>query len=208
MLAPIGVRELRVNPTPRPERPARRRAVVLGVVLATLIILLALVYALARPDDGGLRGISGEEVSEREMAAEAERALEAGRRARRLLAGREPEVAEALDEAIRSLELLDSFHLPVIEARDLASNALLFHRRGQRQRAEREVERAEEILLAASRSPRAWIGRELAQPLEAAAAARVAVAEGSPDAERHLRELVHRLNVLEVRAAIAVPRQR
>ena len=130
------------------------------------------------------------------LNAEVDRALHALHEARGRLTSEDPRASEALGEAEEALVRMHAYYLPVLEARQRATNAHQLAVRGELTKANDELEHIETILLGVARNGQEEMGREIEEPLDLVEEARVALGRGSPEAGPHLEELAERLELM------------
>ena len=124
------------------------------------------------------------------------RALGSVHEARSALPADDERAIEALGDAEAALVRLQSYYLPLLEARQRASNAHQLAADGQVTRAQGELEKIEAILLALARAGGEQAGLQVRDPLDLLEEARVALARNAPEAPDRLEELAARLELM------------
>jgi len=130
------------------------------------------------------------------LESQVARALGSLHEARSALPADGDRAIEALGEAEAALVRLQSYYLPLLEARQRASNAHQLAADGQVTRAQKELEDIEAILLALARGGGEQMSRQVQDPLDLLEEARVALARNAPDAPDRLEELAARLELM------------
>lgn len=130
------------------------------------------------------------------LESEVERALRSLREARHALPAESSDADEALAEAESALVRLQSYYLPLLEARQRASNVRQLVASGELTAAKGELGHIEKTLLNLARSGGEDLGRQVEEPLDLLEAARVAVARSSPDAPARVDDLAERLELM------------
>jgi hypothetical protein len=130
------------------------------------------------------------------LATEVDRALHAIGEARDALATRDGGANEPLGEAEAALARLKSYYLPLLEARQRASNAHQLAGNGETTRAEEELGHIEETLLTLARDGGEQMGRQVKEPLDLVEEVRAPLARGAPEAEAQLEKLATRLELM------------
>ena len=107
----------------------------------------------------------------------------------------DPDQAEAaLEQAVRSLEAINNFYLPLFQAREKAYNAFRYLRLGDSGQVTRELEAIETTLTSMVQKAEGGPLAELQALAEAVAGARVAVEAGTEEGAAALEELARKLN--------------
>jgi len=138
------------------------------------------------------------------LTAEVDRAVRALREAREALPADGVRANEAMGEAEAALARLQSYYLPLLEARQRASNARQLAANGDLGRAETELGQIEATLLALARSLGGEVGRQVEEPLDLLEEARVALARSSPEAPARLERLAERLELMLLKGEFVV----
>jgi hypothetical protein len=118
------------------------------------------------------------------------------REARETLSGEDTPSREHLDEAEAALLRLQSYYLPLLEARQRTSNARQLAVHGDLRRAEEQLGLVETTLLDLAREGGGDMSRQVAEPLDLLEEARLALTQASPDAPARLAALTERLELL------------
>lgn len=130
------------------------------------------------------------------LNSEVDRALQSLREARGALPDASADAREALDETEAALERLRTYYLPLLVARQRASNAWRLAASGDLGKAEGELGHIETTLLALAQSGGQEMSREVEEPLDLLEEARLALARGSPEAPARLEGLDERLEFM------------
>jgi chromosome segregation ATPase len=130
------------------------------------------------------------------LSSEVDRALRSLREARGDLTAEGSHAQEALDEAEAALVRLQTYYVPLLEARQRAFNARQLAASGELGTAEGELGHIETTLLTLARSGGEEMGRQVAEPLDLLEEARVALARSSPEAPARLEDLAERLELM------------
>jgi hypothetical protein len=130
------------------------------------------------------------------LDSEVERALTSLREAREAVSRDDTQARKQLDEAEAALIRLQSYYLPLLEARQRASNARQLAVHGDLRRAEDELGLVEATLLDLARTGGGDMSRQVAEPLDLIEGARLALTQASPDAPARLADLTERLELL------------
>jgi hypothetical protein len=130
------------------------------------------------------------------LESQVTRALGSLHEARSTLPADDDRALAALAEAEAALVRLQSYYLPLLEARQRASNAHQLAADGQVTRAQKQLEDIEAILLALARGGGEQTGRQVQDPLDLLEEARVALARNAPEAPDRLEELAARLELM------------
>ncbi|MGD8896574.1 MAG: hypothetical protein PVJ73_11115 [Acidobacteriota bacterium] len=130
------------------------------------------------------------------LNSEVDRALRSLREARGALPDGGADAREALDETEATLVRLRTYYLPLLEARQRASNAWRLAASGELGKAEGELGHIETTLLALAQSGGQEMSREVEEPLDLLEEARLALARGSPEAPAQLEVLAERLEFM------------
>lgn len=117
----------------------------------------------------------------------------------------DPEAAAAdLEAARRELRHLETYYLPLLEARERAYNAYRFFELGEEARTVGEIERVEALLLEMARDLGEPLAAEMEPPLETVADLRAALS-GSPErAPELLLELALRLQEMALKGELVL----
>jgi len=106
-----------------------------------------------------------------------------------------PDQAEAaLQQAVRSLEAINDFYLPLFQAREKAYNAFRYLRLGDHDQVARELETIETTITSMVQKAEGGTLAELQTLAEAVADARVAVEAGTDQGAAAVEELGRKLN--------------
>jgi chromosome segregation ATPase len=130
------------------------------------------------------------------LSSEVARALRSLQDARGDLTKEQSEVRKALDEAEKTLARLQTYYLPLLEARQRAFNARQLAASGDLGKARSELEHIEATLLTLAGSGGDEMGREVEKPLDLVEDARVALARSSPEAVTRLEALAEHLELM------------
>jgi hypothetical protein len=130
------------------------------------------------------------------LDSEVDRALTSLREAREAVPGEDAQARRHLDEAEAALLRLQTYYLPLLEARQRASNARQLAVHGDLHRAEEQLGLVETTLLDLARGGGGDLARQVAEPLDLVEEARLALTQASPDAPARLADLTERLELL------------
>jgi hypothetical protein len=130
------------------------------------------------------------------LESEVGRALTALGEAREALPGGATQAGAHLDEAEAALLRLQRYYLPLLEARQRASNARQLAVHGELRRAEEQLGFIETTLLDLARTGGGDMSRQAAEPLDLLEDARLALTQSSPEAPDRLADLTERLELL------------
>jgi len=130
------------------------------------------------------------------LDSEVDRALTSLREAREALPEEVTPVREHLDRAEAALLRLQTYYLPLLEARQRASNARQLAVHGELRRADEQLGFIEGTLLELARTGGGDMSRQAAEPLDLVEDARLALTQSSPEAPARLAELTERLELL------------
>jgi hypothetical protein len=140
------------------------------------------------------------------LEKEVERALESLREARGSLPPGELGGARGgLDDAEAALSRLQTYYLPLLEARLRASNAHQLAAGGDLRKAADELDRIEQGLVGLARKGGGEMGREVRDPLDLLEEARLALVESSPEAPARLEALAERLELMLLKGDLVLP---
>ena len=138
------------------------------------------------------------------LTAEVDRAVEALHVAREALPVDGVRANEALGEAEAALLRLQSYYLPLLEARQRASNARQLAANGDLGRAEAELGHIEATLLSLARTLGGEMGKQVEEPLALLEDARVTLARSSPEAPARLEQLAERLELMLLKGELVL----
>jgi hypothetical protein len=138
------------------------------------------------------------------LTVEVDRAARAVDEAREALPADGVRANEALGEAEAALARLQFYYLPLLEARQRASNARQLAANGDLGGAEAELGHIETTLLGLARSLGGEMGRQVEEPLALLEDARVALARSSPGAPARLEELAERLELMLLKGELVL----
>jgi hypothetical protein len=140
------------------------------------------------------------------LESEVERALDSLHEVRGSLPATDlDEVRGSLDEAEAALSRLQGYYLPLLEARLRASNAHQLAAGGDLKQAGDELDHIERSLVDLARQGSGDMEREVRDPLVLLEEARLALAEGSPEAPGRLVDLAERLELMLLKGDLILP---
>jgi hypothetical protein len=130
------------------------------------------------------------------LDSEVDRALSSLQQAHESLPAGDAPARQYLEEAEAALLRLQSYYLPLLEARQRASNARLLAVHGELGRAEDQLGLVEATLVDLGRTGAGDMSRQVGEPLDLVEDARLALTRASPDAPARLAELTEKLELL------------
>jgi len=188
-------------------RPRERSAAVAYTrfhwAFSTLALLSLLAAGCSQRDAGWEPPL--EETSTRVLRTEVDDALRLAREARHDVRSDPDQAAERLDDALRALQRLDEYYLPLVEARERTYNAHRFLYFGEKHRARDEIETVETILDGVAATGGGELQPALKEPLDLVSEAKAAVMATSENAPDLVKSLAIKLNFMALKGRLELP---
>jgi hypothetical protein len=146
-----------------------------------------------------------ENTSTRFLQDQAEEALRFVRTAQDDARSSPGQVGATLDGAVRALERISRFYLPLLEARERAYDAHRFLYFGETHRARTEIEAVEEMLDEVAQAGGPALQPVMKDVLDLVSETKAAVIATSSNAPDLIRSLVIKLNQMALRGALELP---
>jgi hypothetical protein len=146
-----------------------------------------------------------EETSTRFLQARVEEALQLVRGARGDVRSDPGEVEQQLDGALRTLEQMSKYYLPLLEARERTYDAHRFLYYGETLRARTEIEAVEEILDRVAETGGPALEPVMKEPLDLVSEAKAALLATSDNAPDLIKSLAITLNFMALKGALELP---
>lgn len=146
-----------------------------------------------------------EETSTRVIQSRVEEALQLVRKAQGEIRSNPEQVEESLNGAVRDMERLSKYHLPLLEARERTYNAHRFLYYRERQRAITELEAVEDILDRVAATGGTALQPAMKEPLDLVSEAKAAVMGDSENAPDLVKSLAIKLNFMALKGRLALP---
>lgn len=175
-----------------------------GARLLILGSLLLVSWGCKQPHPGWEPPL--EETSTRFLGVQVEKALECVHRAERDVRSNPEQAGERLADAVRALERISRYYLPLLEARERAYDAHRFLYYGERYRARTELEAVENTLDSVAETGGAALQPALKKPLDLVSEAKAAVIAGTDTAPDLIKSLAIKLNLMALKGGLELPR--
>lgn len=146
-----------------------------------------------------------EETSTRFLATQVDDALRSLRRARRDVRSKPGDAEGKLDDALRALERMAKYYLPLLEARERTYDAHRFYYYGETRRARAELEAVEEIVDEVAGGGGSPLEAAMKRPLDLVSEAKAAVMAKSDSAPERIKSLAIQLNFMALKGGLELP---
>jgi hypothetical protein len=146
-----------------------------------------------------------EETSTRFLQSQVDETLQFVRGAQTAIRVDPEQVEQRLDGAVRTLERMSKYYLPLLEAREHAYNAHRLLYLDAKHRAKTEIQAVEDILGSVAEHGGARILPAIEEPLDLVSEAKAAVMARSDRAPDLIKSLAVKLNYLALKGELEIP---
>ena len=171
-----------------------------GTQLVILGTLLLFAGGCKQPHQGWEPPL--EETSTRFLQTQVEKALRFVRSAQDDVRSNPEKVEQRLDGAVRALEGMSRYYLPLLEARERTYDAHRFLYHGERHRARSEIEAVEKILDTVAAAGGTSLQPTMKDPLDLVSEAKAAVIAKSENAPELIKSLAIKLNLMALKGQL------